>query len=294
MILFLDIETTGDLATWPPRPQPLGDYVLERARAKIHANNRTRTKTRKQGAELEAECVAYAQDNERQLAAGYPDHVAGVFKAWSDTATSHLDATVTTVCALAVERPGDDGVWLCGQMHPGLDERQVLGLFMHELEMYLPRPIERHASTPQVVTWKGTGFDIPILRQRALKYHDEPWARGLALLTDERRHLDLHDHVATRAGARVDQGLRWLAADRVCDALGIERPHPILGDDADKLQRLGLQARFDDVLHGGHLPLFSALGEHDLVATKCRADLVVLHRLYERVLAVFGGGEYLR
>jgi len=72
----------------------------------------------------------------------------------SDFLPVHLHRVVAISCAL---RSGDEvRVWSLGS--PGEPEREIVQRFFDGIEKY----------TPQLVSWNGSGFDLPVLHYRAL------------------------------------------------------------------------------------------------------------------------------
>jgi len=131
---------------------------------------------------------------------------------------------VAISCAL---RDGDDlRVWSLGE--PGSDEREIIQRFFDGIERY----------TPELVSWNGGGFDLPVLHYRAM-YCRVSCARYWETGDDDRsfrynnylsryhwRHVDLMDVLAgfqPRARARLDEiavmlgfpGKMGLAGDQV-------------------------------------------------------------------------------
>lgn len=118
----------------------------------------------------------------------------------------HLHRVVAISCAL---RDRDSfRVWSLGE--PGEPERDLVQRFFDGVEKY----------TPQLVSWNGSGFDLPVLNYRAL-VHSVRAARFWDMGEDDRdfkwnnyisryhmRHLDLMDLLAMyqgRGNAPLDQ-----------------------------------------------------------------------------------------
>jgi 3'-5' exonuclease len=118
----------------------------------------------------------------------------------------HLHRVVAISCAL---RDRDSfRVWSLGE--PGEPERELVQRFFDGVEKY----------TPQLVSWNGSGFDLPVLNYRAL-IHSVRAARFWDMGEDDRdfkwnnyisryhmRHLDLMDLLAMyqgRGNAPLDQ-----------------------------------------------------------------------------------------
>ena len=117
----------------------------------------------------------------------------------------HLHRVVAIACAL---REGDNfRVWALGGAEDSEDE--LIRRFFDGIEKY----------TPQLVSWNGGGFDLPVLHYRSL-IHGVPAARYWDMGDDDRdfrynnyinryhtRHLDLMDLLALyqpRANAPLD------------------------------------------------------------------------------------------
>jgi len=124
----------------------------------------------------------------------------------SDFLQLHLHRVVAISCAL---RDRDSfRIWSLGE--PQEPERDLIRRFFEGIEKY----------TPQLVSWNGSGFDLPVLNYRAL-LHGVPAARFWDMGEDDRefkwnnyisryhsRHLDLMDVLAMyqgRGNAPLDQ-----------------------------------------------------------------------------------------
>lgn len=118
----------------------------------------------------------------------------------------HLQRVVAISCAL---RDRDSfRIWSLGE--PGEPERDLVQRFYEGIEKY----------TPQLVSWNGSGFDLPVLNYRAM-IHGVRAARFWDMGEDDRefrwnnyisryhcRHLDLMDILAMyqgRGNAPLDQ-----------------------------------------------------------------------------------------
>lgn len=106
----------------------------------------------------------------------------------------HLQRIVTISCAL---RSGDN-FKMFSLSEPDLDEADIVRRFFEGIERY----------TPQIVSWNGSGFDLPVLHYRAMR-HAVAAPRYWDLGEDDRefkwnnyisryhtRHLDLMDLLA--------------------------------------------------------------------------------------------------
>jgi len=112
----------------------------------------------------------------------------------SDFLPLHLQRVVTISCAL---RSGDS-FKVFSLSEPDADEGQIIQRFFDGLEKY----------TPQIISWNGGGFDLPVLHYRGMR-HKVTAARYWDLGEDDRdfkwnnyisryhtRHLDLMDLLA--------------------------------------------------------------------------------------------------
>ena len=127
-------------------------------------------------------------------------------KTGSDFLQHHLHKVAAISCVL---REGDSfRVWTLGD--PGEEEGSIIKRFFDGIEKY----------TPQLVSWNGSGFDLPVLHYRGL-IHGVQCPRYWDMGEDDRdfkwnnyisryhsRHLDLMDLLAMytgRANAPLDE-----------------------------------------------------------------------------------------
>jgi predicted PolB exonuclease-like 3'-5' exonuclease len=127
-------------------------------------------------------------------------------KTGSDFLQHHLHRVAAISCAL---REGDNfRVWSLGELNE--DEGSIIQRFFDGIEKY----------TPQIVSWNGSGFDLPVLHYRGL-IHGVQCPRYWDMGEDDRdfkwnnyisryhtRHLDLMDLLALytgRANAPLDE-----------------------------------------------------------------------------------------
>jgi predicted PolB exonuclease-like 3'-5' exonuclease len=184
----------------------------------------------------------------------------------SDFAPLHLHKVVAIACAL---RRGDDlRVWSVGE--PGEDEADLIRRFFEGIEKL----------TPQLVSWNGGGFDLPVLNHRAL-IHGVTAARYWDWGDDDRdfkfnsylgryhtRHLDLMDVLAMyqpRASAGLD------AMARLCGFPG----------------KVGMD--------GSEVAAAVAAGKLDEVRRYCECDVLNTYLVYQRFRLLRGeltAGEY--
>jgi len=124
----------------------------------------------------------------------------------SDFLPLHLQRVVVVSCALR----SDEGFKVWSLAEPKLGEAEIIQRFFGGIEKY----------TPQLISWNGGGFDLPVLHYRGLM-HGVVASRYWDLGEDDRdfkwnnyisryhtRHLDLMDLLAMyqpRANAPLDQ-----------------------------------------------------------------------------------------
>jgi predicted PolB exonuclease-like 3'-5' exonuclease len=153
-----------------------------------------------------------------------------------DFAPHHLHRVVAIACAL---RRGDDlKVWSVGE--PGEGEADLIRRFFEGIEKF----------TPQLVSWNGGGFDLPVLHHRAMiqgvaapRYwdwgdDDRDFRYNNYLNRYHTRHIDLMDVLAQfqpRAYAPLD------AMAKLCGFPGK------LGMDGSEVAAAVAAGRLDDV-----------------------------------------------
>jgi len=128
----------------------------------------------------------------------------------SDFLPHHLQRVAVISCALR----GDEGFKVWSLAEPRLNEGEIIQRFFTGIEKY----------TPQLVSWNGGGFDLPVLHYRGLMHGVAAaryWDMGEGDYRDSRdfkwnnyisryhqRHLDLMDLLAMyqpRANAPLDE-----------------------------------------------------------------------------------------
>jgi 3'-5' exonuclease len=128
----------------------------------------------------------------------------------SDFLPHYLQRIVTISCAMR----SDEGFRVWSLSEPALNEGEIIQRFFNGIEKY----------TPQIVSWNGSGFDLPVLHYRGLIHNvDAPryWDQGEGDYHDSRdfkwnnyisryhnRHTDLMDLLALysgRANAPLDE-----------------------------------------------------------------------------------------
>jgi predicted PolB exonuclease-like 3'-5' exonuclease len=127
-------------------------------------------------------------------------------KTGSDFLQLHLQRVVTIACVLR----SDEGLRVFSLAEPDSDEAGIVQRFFDGIGKY----------TPQLVSWNGGGFDLPVLHYRALKHgataprywdlgeDDKEFKWNNYLSRYHARHLDLMDLLALyqpRGSAPLDQ-----------------------------------------------------------------------------------------
>ena len=185
-----------------------------------------------------------------------------------DFAPLHLQKVVAIACAL--RDAAGLRVWSIGDASD--DEPELIRRFFDGIERY----------TPQLVSWNGGGFDLPVLNHRAL-IHGVPAAKYWDWGDDDRefkfnnylqrfhtRHLDLMDVVA-QFQIRASAGLDAIA--RLCGFPG----------------KLGMA--------GSDVGAAIAAGRIHDVRSYCECDVLNTYLVYQRFRLMRGeldAGEYAR
>jgi predicted PolB exonuclease-like 3'-5' exonuclease len=186
----------------------------------------------------------------------------------SDFAPLHLQKVVAIGCAL--RDANGLRVWSVGELDD--DEPELIRRFFDGIERF----------TPQLVSWNGGGFDLPVLHHRAL-VHGVPAARYWDWGDNDRdfrynnylaryhtRHIDVMDVLACyqpRASAKLDE------MARLCGFPG----------------KLGMD--------GGAVGSAIAEGKLAEVRNYCETDVVNTYLLFQRFRLMRGeidAGEYAR
>ena len=186
----------------------------------------------------------------------------------SDFAPCHLQRVVAIACALRDE--AGLRVWSIGD--PADSEPELIRRFFDGIEKY----------TPQLVSWNGSGFDLPVLNHRALihgvtasKYwdwgdDDREFRYNNYLARFHTRHLDLMDVIA-QYQPRASAGLDAIA--RLCGFPG----------------KLGMG--------GSEVGAAIAAGRIQDVRSYCECDVLNTYLVYQRFRLMrgeFDAGEYAR
>ena len=188
--------------------------------------------------------------------------------AGSDFAPHYLQQVVAISCALRTE--SDLKVWSIGEIDD--PEPELIRRFFDGIEKF----------SPQLVSWNGGGFDLPVLHHRALihgvtaeKYwdwgdQDKEFKFNNYLARFHTRHLDLMDVLAMfqfRANAPLD------AIARLCGFPG----------------KLGM--------NGSEVAAAVARGDLRDVRAYCETDVLNTYLVYQRFRLVRGelsAGEYAK
>lgn len=184
----------------------------------------------------------------------------------NDFAPLHLQSVVAIACVL--RDAGGVRVWAIGE--PVDPEAELIRRFFDGIERY----------TPQLVSWNGGGFDLPVLHHRALVHgvaaprywdwgdDDKEFRFNNYLGRYHTRHLDLMD-VLSQYQTRASAGLDAMA--RLCGFPG----------------KIGMD--------GAAVASAIAAGRVVEVRSYCECDAMNTYLLYQRFRLMRGeidGGEY--
>ncbi len=164
------------------------------------------------------------------------------FRRLQETGSDFLPLHQHRVVAISVAyRSGDTfRVWSLGD--PDADEAEIVGRFFDGIERY----------APELVSWNGSGFDLPVLHYRALRHgiqaprywetgdNDRDYRYNNYLGRFHWRHVDLMDVLAgyqLRGRAGLDQ---------VATMLGLPGK---LGMSGDKVWECWLEGDIADIRH---------------------------------------------
>jgi hypothetical protein len=177
----------------------------------------------------------------------------------SDFLPMHLQKVVAVSCALR-ERDGIR-IWSLGTAQDG--EREIVQRFFDGIEKY----------TPQLVSWNGSGFDLPVLHYRALIHGiagccywdqgdgDREFKFNNYLSRFHTRHIDLMDVLA----GYVNRA--WAPLDEVAQLCGLPGK---LGMDGSQVY--GAWKR----------------GEIDAIRNYCETDVANTYALFQRFQMIRG------
>ena len=171
----------------------------------------------------------------------------------SDFAPLYLHKVVAIACAL---RRGDElAVWSVGDLAD--DEAQLIRRFFEGVEKL----------TPQLVSWNGGGFDLPVLNHRALIHGvtaSRYWDWG-----DEDRDFKFNSYLSRYHTRHLD----------LMDVLAMYQPRANAGLDA--MARLcGFPGKIG--MGGAEVAAAVAAGRLDDVRRYCECDVMNTYLVYQR------------
>ncbi len=179
------------------------------------------------------------------------------------TGNDFLPAHVQQVVAISCALRSNDGVkvWSLGS---ALDpEREIVQRFFDGVEKY----------TPQLVSWNGSGFDLPVLHYRALIHgiagcgywetgeNDKEFKFNNYLARYHSRHLDLMDVLASY------NNRAWAPLDDIAQLCGLPG-------------KLGMD--------GSQVGAAFRRGEVEAIRSYCEADVANTYLLYQRFQLIRG------
>ncbi len=186
----------------------------------------------------------------------------------SDFAPLYLHKVVAIACAL---RRGDDlRVWSVGEA--GDDEADLIRRFFDGIEKL----------TPQLVSWNGGGFDLPVLNHRALIHGvaaSKYWDWG-----DDDRDFKFNSYLGRYHTRHID----------LMDVLAMYQPRANAGLDA--IAKLcGFPGKIG--MDGSEVAAAVAAGKLDEVRGYCECDVMNTYLVYQRFRQLRGelsAGEYAK
>jgi hypothetical protein len=177
----------------------------------------------------------------------------------SDFLPAHVQRVVAISCALR----SDDGVRVWSLGSAGDSEAEIVKRFFDGIDKY----------TPTLVSWNGSGFDLPVLHYRAL-VHGIPGAAYWDLGETDRefkfnnylsrfhtRHTDLMDVLAGY------QNRAWAPLDEIAQLCGLPG-------------KIGME--------GAQVYAAWKRGEIDSIRAYCEADVANTYLLYQRFQLIRG------
>jgi predicted PolB exonuclease-like 3'-5' exonuclease len=207
---------------------------------------------------------------------------AMTFMRQQQTGSDFLPLHLHRVVAISVAFRSGDGfrVWSLGERDA--DEAEIIGRFFEGIERY----------SPELVSWNGSGFDLPVLHYRALKHgiqaprywetgdNDRDFRYNNYLGRFHWRHVDLMDVLAgfqMRGRASLDQvavmlgfpGKLGMSGDKVWDCWldgGIDDIRDYC--ETDVLNTYLVFLRFEFMR--GHLDAAGLAREYDVVRSTLR------------------------
>jgi 3'-5' exonuclease len=184
----------------------------------------------------------------------------------SDFAPHHLQKVVAIGCALRVAN--DFKVWSVGEADD--PEAELIRRFFDGIDKF----------TPQLVSWNGGGFDLPVLNHRALIHGltaDKYWDWG-----DQDREFKYNNYLARYHTRHLD----------LMDVLAMYQPRANAGLDA--MARLcGFPGKMG--MDGSDVAAAVGRGEIADVRNYCETDVVNTYLVYQRFRLLRGevsAGEY--
>jgi predicted PolB exonuclease-like 3'-5' exonuclease len=179
------------------------------------------------------------------------------------TGNDFLPAHVQQVVAISCALRSNDGVkvWSLGSPQDG--EREIVQRFFEGIEKY----------TPQLVSWNGSGFDLPVLHYRALVHgiaggrywdtgeEDREFKFNNYLARYHTRHLDLMDVLASY------NNRAWAPLDDIAQLCGLPG-------------KLGMD--------GSQVGAAFRRGEVEAIRNYCEADVANTYLLYQRFQLIRG------
>jgi len=179
------------------------------------------------------------------------------------TGNDFLPAHVQQVVAISCALRSDDGikVWSLGSAQDG--EREIVQRFFDGIEKY----------TPQLVSWNGSGFDLPVLHYRALVHgiaggrywdtgeDDREFKFNNYLARYHTRHLDLMDVLASY------NNRAWAPLDDIAQLCGLPG-------------KLGMD--------GSQVGAAFRRGEVEAIRNYCETDVANTYLLYQRFQLIRG------
>lgn len=177
----------------------------------------------------------------------------------SDFLPPHLQRVVAIACVMR----NDEGVraWSLGQ--PADPEQSLIQRFYEGLERF----------TPQLVSWNGGGFDLPVLNYRALVHGvnaSQFWESG-----DENRDFRFNNYVSRYHTRHLD----------LMDVLAMYQPRNNAPLD-EVAQIAGLPGKIG--LHGSAVWDEFRAGNIERIRSYCEADTANTYLLYLRYRVVTG------
>jgi len=171
----------------------------------------------------------------------------------SDFLQLHLHRIVAISCAL---REGDNfKVWSLGEADDG--EAELIGRFFDGIAKY----------TPQLVSWNGCGFDLPVLHYRSLVHGVSApryWEQG-----DDDREFRWNNYLGRYHTRHID----------LMDMLALYQPRSNVPLD-DMTRLIGFPGKLG--LHGSKVWSAFQRGEIAAIRNYCETDVANTHLVFQR------------